>query len=48
VRGAPDLSQPDALRVAEAARERLGEAGFAEAFRAAQDWTALAEAVLTP
>jgi predicted ATPase/DNA-binding SARP family transcriptional activator len=33
VRGLPDRSQPDVTRIEEAARRRLGDAGFAEAAR---------------
>ncbi|MEE1788129.1 BTAD domain-containing putative transcriptional regulator [Streptomyces sp. SP17BM10] len=48
VRGLPDLSQPDAVRVEGTARSRLGDAGFAEAARegAGSDWSRLAEAAL--
>ncbi|MFI6297019.1 BTAD domain-containing putative transcriptional regulator [Nonomuraea sp. NPDC050790] len=48
VRGARDLSHPDAARIADATRERLGETGFTAAFRAGreQDWQELAEATL--
>jgi tetratricopeptide (TPR) repeat protein len=48
VRGLPDLSHPDAARIEQAARERLGEAGFAEATRqgAGADWARLAEVTL--
>jgi predicted ATPase/DNA-binding SARP family transcriptional activator len=48
VRGTEDRSQPDTARIAGAARERLGDAGFDEAFREGRegDWRELAEAVL--
>jgi predicted ATPase/DNA-binding SARP family transcriptional activator len=48
VRGTPDRSLPDASRIAEDARSRLGETAFAEATRAggSQDWRELAEITL--
>ncbi|MBO0689378.1 MAG: winged helix-turn-helix domain-containing protein [Candidatus Dormibacteraeota bacterium] len=48
VRGAADRSLPDASRIAEHARSRLGETAFAEATRAGrhQDWRELAEITL--
>ncbi|WP_035698902.1 SARP family transcriptional regulator, partial [Glycomyces tenuis] len=48
VRGTPDRSQPDADRIAEDARSRLGETAFAEAVRDGQgsDWRELAEVTL--
>jgi hypothetical protein len=48
VRGTADRSLPDASRVAEDARSRLGETAFAEATRAGgrQDWRELAEITL--
>ncbi|GAB3995814.1 hypothetical protein GCM10029992_14070 [Glycomyces albus] len=48
VRGAPDRSQPDAARIEDEARRRLGEEAFAEATRAGRerDWRELAEAAL--
>jgi predicted ATPase/DNA-binding SARP family transcriptional activator len=48
VRGAADRSLPDASRIAEAARSRLGETVFAEVTRAGrrQDWRELAEVTL--
>lgn len=50
VRGVPDRSQPDAARITEEARGRLGEEAFAEAVRAGRegDWRELAEATLAP
>ncbi len=50
VRGTPDRAQPDASGIAAEARDRLGEAAFAEAARAGgrHDWQELAEAALTP
>ncbi len=49
VRGLPDLSQPDVARIEEAARRRLGDAGFTEATNegAQADWRELAEVTLT-
>ncbi|MCK7622830.1 winged helix-turn-helix domain-containing protein [Streptomyces sp. RS10V-4] len=49
VRGTADRTQPDAPRIAGAARDRLGEAAFAEATRTGRhgDWRALAEATLS-
>ena len=46
VRGLPDRSDPDAARIEEAARRRLGEQRFAEAVREGTraDWRELAEA----
>ena len=48
VRGTADRSLPDASRIAEEARSRLGETAFAEATRAGrrQDWRELAEITL--
>jgi len=48
VRGTADRSLPDASRIAENARRRLGETMFAEATRAGrrQDWRELAEITL--
>jgi predicted ATPase/DNA-binding SARP family transcriptional activator len=48
VRGLPDRSHPDALRIEEAARSRLGDAGFAAAIEegAQGDWSDLVAAVL--
>ncbi|WP_188188428.1 BTAD domain-containing putative transcriptional regulator [Nonomuraea sp. SYSU D8015] len=48
VRGTPDRSQPDVARIAAEARNRLGEAAFAEATRDGQrrDWRELAEITL--
>jgi hypothetical protein len=48
VRGTADRSLPDASRIAEDARSRLGETAFAEATRAGrrQDWRELAEITL--
>ncbi|GAA2127279.1 SARP family transcriptional regulator [Glycomyces algeriensis] len=48
VRGAVDLAQFDAVRLAEDTRSRLGEPEFTEADRAGRegDWRVLAEAVL--
>ncbi|WP_346153448.1 BTAD domain-containing putative transcriptional regulator [Nonomuraea recticatena] len=48
VRGTPDRSLPDASRIAEETRDRLGETVFAEATRAGQqrDWRELAEITL--
>ncbi|WP_157169865.1 BTAD domain-containing putative transcriptional regulator [Streptomyces typhae] len=48
LRGVPDRSQPDAVRIGEGARGRLGEEAFAEAERAGRgaDWRELAEATL--
>ncbi|GIF39615.1 BTAD domain-containing putative transcriptional regulator [Actinoplanes xinjiangensis] len=48
VRGRPDRSHPEAGRIEETARRRLGEPGFAEATEegAAADWRRLAEATL--
>jgi tetratricopeptide (TPR) repeat protein len=48
VRGTADRSLPDASRIAEDARSRLGETVFAEAARAGgrQDWRELAEITL--
>ncbi|WP_433789523.1 hypothetical protein [Actinoplanes sp. CA-252034] len=48
VRGLPDRSHPDAARIEETARHRLGDGGFAEAERegAAADWNELAEVTL--
>jgi predicted ATPase/DNA-binding SARP family transcriptional activator len=50
VRGMPDRSQPDAARIAETTRDRLGEAAFADAMRDGQqrDWRELAEVTLSP
>jgi len=50
VRGRADRSLPDASRIAEDARSRLGETVFAEATRAGrrQDWRELAEITLAP
>ncbi|PZG36678.1 AfsR family transcriptional regulator [Spongiactinospora gelatinilytica] len=50
VRGAPDRSHPDAARIAADARERLGDAAFAEAAQAGlrADWRELAEITLAP
>ncbi|WP_144121734.1 BTAD domain-containing putative transcriptional regulator [Catellatospora sichuanensis] len=50
VRGTPDRSQPDAARIIEDTRKRLGETVFAEALRDGQrrDWRELAEATLAP
>lgn len=48
VRGTPDRSQPDAARIEDEARRRLGEDDFAEAAREGRerDWRELAEAAL--
>ena len=48
VRGAPDHSLPDAARIEQAARNRLGDAGFAEAAREGVEsgWSELAEVTL--
>ncbi len=48
VRGRPDRSHPDAARIEQAARRRLGEALFAEAtLEGAQaNWPELVEATL--
>ncbi|MGS2647574.1 BTAD domain-containing putative transcriptional regulator [Streptosporangium sp. G12] len=48
VRGTPDRSQPDASRIAEDTRNRLGETAFTEATRAGgrRDWRELAEITL--
>jgi predicted ATPase/DNA-binding SARP family transcriptional activator len=48
VRGLPDRSLPDATRIEQAARHRLGEAGFTEAMRegAQASWRELAQATL--
>jgi predicted ATPase/DNA-binding SARP family transcriptional activator len=48
VRGSPDFSQPDAARIEQAARRRLGEERFAEATRkgARAGWPELIEATL--
>ncbi|WP_280401176.1 BTAD domain-containing putative transcriptional regulator [Nocardia carnea] len=48
VHGMPDRSQPDAARVEQAARDRLGEERFTEAIRvgAESDWQELAAATL--
>ncbi|MEN3540758.1 BTAD domain-containing putative transcriptional regulator [Microbispora sp. ZYX-F-249] len=48
VRGMPDRSQPDAARIAAAARDRLGETAFAEAILDGRrrDWHELAEITL--
>ncbi|MCP2357456.1 putative ATPase [Nonomuraea thailandensis] len=48
VRGTPDLSLPDVSRITAEARDRLGEAAFAEAVRDGQqrDWQELAEITL--
>jgi len=48
VRGLPDRSLPDAARIEQAARHRLGEAGFTEAMRegAQAGWRELAQATL--
>jgi len=51
VRGLPDLSRPDAARIEQEARRRLGEAGFTEATQQATQaqqpaWRELAEATL--
>ena len=48
VRGLPDRSNPDAARIEQAARHRLGEAGFTEAMRegAQASWRELAQATL--
>ncbi|WP_245663207.1 BTAD domain-containing putative transcriptional regulator [Nocardia inohanensis] len=48
VRGLPDRSLPDAVRIEETTRNRLGEANFTEAMGAgaAADWTELAELTL--
>jgi len=48
VRGLPDRSHPDAARIEQAARGRLGERRFAEAAREGTqaDWRELAEATL--
>ena len=48
VRGVPGSFQPDAARIEQAARRRLGEPGFAEAARegAAADWRQLAAVTL--
>ncbi|WP_307789116.1 BTAD domain-containing putative transcriptional regulator [Glycomyces salinus] len=50
VRGTPDRSQPDAARIEDEARRRLGEDAFAEAAREGRewDWRELAEAALAP
>ena len=48
VRGRPDLSQPDAARIEQAARRHLGEARFAEATREGTQtsWSHLVEVTL--
>ncbi|MFI6685542.1 BTAD domain-containing putative transcriptional regulator [Streptomyces sp. NPDC050485] len=48
VRGLPDRSHPDAARIEQAARRRLGDARFAEAAREGTrtSWSQLAEATL--
>jgi len=48
VRGLPDRSHPDAARIERAARDRLGDAKFAEAVRegARTDWSELVEVTL--
>jgi predicted ATPase len=48
VRGLPDLSQPDAARIEQAARRHLGEARFAEVTRegAQTNWSHLVEVTL--
>ena len=48
VRGLPDRSNPDAARIEQAARRRLGEARFAQATRegAQASWRELVEATL--
>ncbi|RJL35984.1 BTAD domain-containing putative transcriptional regulator [Bailinhaonella thermotolerans] len=48
VRGTPDLSLPDAARIAAETRSRLGESAFAEAAREGRerDWRELAEITL--
>jgi predicted ATPase/DNA-binding SARP family transcriptional activator len=48
VRGLPDRSQPDAARIEQAARDRLGDAGFAEAVREGTrtDWSELVQITL--
>ena len=48
VRGLPDRSQPDVVRIEQAARRRLGEARFAEATKAGAQpsWRDLVEATL--
>ena len=48
VRGLPDQSHPDAVRIEQAARRRLGEERFAEAAREGTqaDWGELAEVTL--
>ncbi|MGW2224824.1 BTAD domain-containing putative transcriptional regulator [Streptomyces formicae] len=50
VRGLPDLSHPDAVRIERAARNRLGETKFAEAVEegARTGWSALVEVTLAP
>ncbi|MEZ7127958.1 BTAD domain-containing putative transcriptional regulator [Nonomuraea sp. AD125B] len=50
VRGTQDHSRPDASRIATAARDRLGEAAFAEASGEGRrrDWRELAELALAP
>jgi predicted ATPase/DNA-binding SARP family transcriptional activator len=50
VRGLPDRSHPDAVRIEQAARRRLGEAKFAEATRAGTQtsWTQLVAGTLGP
>jgi hypothetical protein len=50
VRGTQDHSRPDASRIATAARDRLGEAAFAEAAGEGRrrDWRELAELALAP
>jgi hypothetical protein len=49
VRGLPDLSHPDAARIEQAARSRLGDVGFAEAARegAETDWHQLVDRTLS-
>ncbi|MRH86365.1 AfsR/SARP family transcriptional regulator [Nocardia sp. SYP-A9097] len=49
VRGLPDLSQPDAIRIELAVRDRLGEANFTEATRqgAEANWHELVTTTLT-
>ena len=48
VRGLPDRSHPDVARIEQAARRRLGDAGFAEAAREGTrtDWPELVEVTL--
>jgi hypothetical protein len=48
LRGLPDAANPDVARIAETARGRLGDAGYAEAARegTGTDWAALAEVTL--